>query len=369
MDHQPHVRLVDAHAEGIGCRDGPQLARYEPLLNTLLGFRRQTRMEVVGRHLLRLEELRHLFGPTPGGAVDDGASGRVRRQVRHQDLVDVVVLFGSGGLNYHEFEILAPCSTIEHSELCPEFLPEVSSDVGHDIGLRGRGEANHRWDLIVACPFPDEASHVAVVGTKVVPPSRQAVGLVQHPSSNLTLAQDAPKGRVAELLGGDEHHARVPESDPLQSIRPLGNRKQTVDGHTRPDAVCFKSCYLVRHERDERGDHHREGTGLVVAGQGGDLVAERLSGACGEDPQDVFSRHRCFDDGLLHGATVRARRLGTEAVETEPAAKFLAGIVPLPAPLAGGVSAGGVSQLSNQPCRLGELVAYPRRHDGVAAGH
>ncbi len=40
MDHQPHVRFVDAHAECIGGRDHAQLAADEALLHILFGLGR-----------------------------------------------------------------------------------------------------------------------------------------------------------------------------------------------------------------------------------------------------------------------------------------------------------------------------------------
>ena len=52
--------------------------------------------------------------------------------------------------------------------------------------------------------------------------------------------------------------------------------------------MSFQPRHLIRHERDQRRNYHRESTGLVVAGQGRDLVAERLAGAGGQNAQDVL---------------------------------------------------------------------------------
>jgi len=83
----------------------------------------------------------------------------------------------------------------------------------------------------------------------------------------------------------------------------------------------------------------------------------------------VFSRHRRLDDGPLQRAPVAARRLGAEIGEAEPAGELLAGIVALTAPAAAGMAAGAVPEPAHQATRLGELVAHPGRHDGVAARH
>ena len=83
VDHQPHVRLVDAHAEGIGSRDHAQFAADETLLHVLLGLRRQPGVEVIRRDLLVLQELRHLFGLLSRRTIDNGTAGRIRRQAIH----------------------------------------------------------------------------------------------------------------------------------------------------------------------------------------------------------------------------------------------------------------------------------------------
>ena len=326
-------------------------------------------MEVVRRHLLQLEELRHLLGSAAGGAVDDGPSGHVRRQNRLQDLVNVGELLPAGGRKHHELEVRALRAPVEDGELDAELVPEVSGDVLDHIRLRGRGEAEHGRNRILPRLLADEAPHVAVVGTEVVPPSREAVGLVQHPGPDLALGECAAEGPVAQLLRRDEHHPRVAEPDPIQRVGPLGHRQEPVDGDARSDSVRLETRDLVRHERDEGRDHHREGARLVVAGEGRDLVAERLAGAGGEDPEDVLAGHRRLDDRLLHRATVVARRLGTETLEAEPAGQLPPGVVPFPAPCAAGIVAGGVPQPANQAPRLGKLVADPGRHDRVAAGH
>ena len=46
VNDQPHVGFVDAHAEGVGGDDGPDVAPYEALLHVLFGFRRQSGVEM-----------------------------------------------------------------------------------------------------------------------------------------------------------------------------------------------------------------------------------------------------------------------------------------------------------------------------------
>ena len=55
---------------------------------------------------------------------------------------------------------------------------------------------------------------------------------------------------------------------------------------------------LVVHERDERRDDERG----APTGDGGELVAQRFSGSCGHDEQDVAAVGGSAADGLLIGA-------------------------------------------------------------------
>ncbi len=83
----------------------------------------------------------------------------------------------------------------------------------------------------------------------------------------------------------------------------------------------------------------------------------------------MLSGHYRLDDGPLHGSPVVAHRFRAEIVEAEPAREFLRRIVAFPAPAAGGIGAGSVPELAYQAARLRELVAYPGRHDRIAARH
>ena len=58
VDDQAHVRLVDAHPEGVGGDNGLQVAADETLLDVLLGLRGQPRMVVVRIHVLGPQERR-----------------------------------------------------------------------------------------------------------------------------------------------------------------------------------------------------------------------------------------------------------------------------------------------------------------------
>ncbi len=65
------------------------------------------------------------------------------------------------------------------------------------------------------------------------------------------------------------------------------------------DAVGAQGLDLVLHECDERRDDERE---AGVLRDGGELVAERLTPAGGQDDEHVPAGEGVFDDLLLHGS-------------------------------------------------------------------
>ena len=369
VDDQANVRLVDAHAEGVGGDDGPQVAADEALLDVLLRLRGQPRVEVVRIHALGLQERRQLLAVAPRGAVDDRPARLIRRQVGLQYLVDVGGLLPRARPHHDELQIGTLSSAVEDLEVDAQLLPEVVDDLGLHVGFGGRREAEDRRDWPIPRLLADEAPHVPVVGPEVVPPLREAVCLVQHPAADLPLVQGAPEGDVAELLGRRDDDANVSQPHPIQRIGALGHGQQPVDGDAGADASGFESRHLVGHERDQRRNHHGQGAGLVVAGERRQLVAERLARAGGQDAEHVLPGHGRLDDGPLQGLPVLILRLRAEVGEAEPPGELLAGVVPLAAPATGGVGACGVAQSLDQPTRLGELMPHPGRHNRAAPRH
>ena len=192
--------------------------------------------------------------------------------------------------------------------------------------------------------------------------------LVEHPAADLPLLQGLSQGAVAQLLGRDEHDAGVAQAHLVEGVPSFRHGQQAVDGDAGGDAARLQPGYLICHQRHQGRDDHGEGAGLVVAGQGRNLVAQGFAGAGGQDAEDVPAGHDGFDDGLLHGAAVVLGN-GPEGGEAEPALQFLAGVVAFAAPGAAGIAAGGVAQALQKAACLGELELDPRRQDRVAAGH
>ncbi len=370
MDYQPDVGLVYAHAKGIGGRDDAQVATDESLLDALLGFRRKSRMEVLGLDILLAQEACYLLGSFPGCTVDDRAIFALRGELGREHPGNMIELgLGRGGYD-RELKIVAIGTAVEQPEADAHFLAKVLEDVIHDIRLRRRGQAEHGGYRALAGPLLDEAAHIAIVRAEIMTPFGQAVRLVQDPGANFTLRQRFAKGAVAQLFGRDNQDADIAQSNPVQDVRPLWHGKQAVYSGAAGDAFCFQAGNLVGHQRNQRGNDYRQRARLFKARERRDLVADRLAGASRQDPEHMLAAHRRLHDALLQGPAILVHRLRAKAGKRrKPANQLLDRVVALLAPRACGILARRVPEQLDQPPRLRKLVAYPGRHHGIPARH
>ena len=138
-----------------------------------------------------------------------------------------------------------------------------------------------------------------------MPPLPDAVGLVEdHP------AQEAARPRLLEkpprLLV--PHHplgAQVKEVDP--PIPRLLVDRRTLRRHHRGVDPCggeplvLELVHLVRHQRLERRDHHRQAT----LDEGRKLEGQALAVSRGQEDEKVFPGERCRDRLTLFGFPFR----------------------------------------------------------------
>ncbi len=179
---------------------------------------------MLGRYAFQLQELCHLHALTAGRAIDDGTARHVWWQVRLENLVDVGKFLASRRRDHLERQVGTLGAAVENPQPDAEPVPEMPGDVLGHVRLRGCGQAQHRRHRPRACPLPDEAADVAVIGSESVAPSRQAVRLVQHPAADLALVERPAQGTGAELFWRDDENAGVAQPDPVQRVGPLGHR-------------------------------------------------------------------------------------------------------------------------------------------------
>ena len=318
VDDQPHVGLVDAHAEGVGRGDDAQRAGNEGLLGFLLGLRWQLGVVRRGGQPLVAEKARELFGLLARGAVGDGAAADLRRQVLLDQAGHLLELFRHGGLDDVELEVLALRAAVQRAHLDAQLLAEMADDVGDDFRLGGCRQTLDQGQVTARCilrRLADEAGDVAVVRAKVLPPLRQAVRFVENPGADFALRQHLAHAAIAQLFRGDEQDADVAQPHAFEHVGTLGHRQQPVDRRATVDAAFVQALDLILHQRHQRRNDDRQGAGTDKARQGGNLVAQRLAGAGRQNAEAVIAAHRALDDDLLQWQPgFFIDRLGTERV-------------------------------------------------------
>ena len=165
--------------------------------------------------------------------------------------------------------------------------PEGGADVLHH---RGRGRGGQREDALGA-NFPRDAGEAQVVGPEVVPPLRDAVGLVDREEGDPRLAQQVEEALVVEPLRRDVEQLEAPVDDP-RGDRALLLR---ADGRVEPprrDAEARQEVDLVLHQRDERRHDDRR----PLERHGGQLVTERFARARREDRERTVPGEERVDD-------------------------------------------------------------------------
>ena len=130
--------------------------------------------------------------------------------------------------------------------------PQLLGDVGTDPGVRGRRgrqDRGARWQTGQQC------ANAPIVRAEVVPPVRDAVGLVDDHQcgSGRQVRQDlVTEHRVVESLGGDQQDIHLACTHPGLDLLPLGDVGR-VHGHG-PDPGTLSGGDLVAHQGKQRRD-------------------------------------------------------------------------------------------------------------------
>ena len=138
------VRLVDAHAEGVGGDHHLDVALVEAALDLPFPLGRDTGMEVPGHEAALGERLGSFLRAPLGRAVDDGSARVSSVQRTCHRLVDVLYTLRGRRRNHDEFEIGALGAAVDHVEPRLQRLLEVLADIFDDVVLGGRGQTQDR---------------------------------------------------------------------------------------------------------------------------------------------------------------------------------------------------------------------------------
>lgn len=222
------------------------------------------------------------------------------------------------------------------------------------LGRRiGGGGQRHARDVR---PAFVQHRELAVFGTEIVAPLRDAMRLVDGEQRDAAAFQQGQEARVQQALRGDVKQVQIARQqgafDPLCVLR-VQRGIEEFGAH----AELAQRLDLVLHQRDQRRDHNAD----AVAQQRRHLIAQRLAATGGHQHQGIVTRSDVFDNGLLWAA---------EVVVTEDAAEQFVGggIHPLRIPRGsspGRCQADAVARWRVGDCR--DVVGAPTSADADVA--
>ena len=269
-----HVRLVHAHAERVGGDDDPNVVAEETALD---GSPPVAVEPGVIRQRLLPEGVREHGGQVLRARARARVDDRGQRTLASQGLDHQPVLLVRRRPSDREGQV-GPVEAGGHAQRVAQ------AEARHDVGGHTRGRRCCRGHDRPRAQPPGGIRQPEVVGPEVVPPLGHAVRLVDHeqPHPGGFEALDEP-GR-GETLRRDVQEAQLPARRGGDRGRVVGGVPLRVDHRGElAEPARAERVHLVLHERDQRGDDHRE----VVPHQGGQLIAERFARAGGHDHQHV----------------------------------------------------------------------------------
>ena len=291
MGDEADVRAVDAHAEGVRGDDDGVGGGDEGVVDArALGVGHAAVVEEHPRVAETAsgggEAREDAFRVLARGDVDDaGAVGTDERG----DALELR-LMGMGG-DDGEVEVVAAEALHLHVGLLARGLAEaqLADDVRAHVGRR-RGGDGEDGDVGEA---GERVADIKVIGTEVVSPLADAVGLVDGEKGEFGAGDGLQETRAAKALGGDVDELVLAEHHRVEAGGHLGGGEGRVEAGCG-DVAPFERGHLVRHQRDERRDDERR----AGEHERRKLVAEGLAGTGGHH-DDGVAPGEDLGDGLI----------------------------------------------------------------------
>ena len=295
MDHEPHIALVDPHAERDGGHDHIDLVAGERIL--VAGALRLAQAGVVGHgaHALRHQPSRQSFDGATAHAVDDAVVAAMAADDPENILARVALGDTWGALAALAMHRDVQVGPVERTlEAIGLLHTQLADDVAADAARRRRRQRQHR-DL---AELGLQVLQLAVRRPEVMAPLADAVRLIDHHEAQAALGDDRTQGAL-EPLGRDIDEFDLAPAECFEAAAAFFEVDGRVE-HGRPEAEPQQRVDLVLHQRDQRRDH-QHGARQQLRGK---LERERLAGARGHHPDAIAAGEHGIDDAPLPGAEV-----------------------------------------------------------------
>ncbi len=291
--HEPHVGLVDAHAERDGRDHDHAVLPQEGGLVGRAHLGGQARVVRQGADALLGELLRGPLDRRARQAVHDPGVALVLGAQQVQQLLERAVLGGHPVGDVGPVEARHEVPRLDQAQALRDLLAGVLG------GRRGQRDARHPG------PAFGQRAEAQVVGPEVVPPLGHAVRLVDGEQRDRALVEQPRRRLDAEPLRGQVQQVQLARAVGLLHLAALvGVLRGVEEPGAHPERL--QGVDLVLHQGDQRGDDHAR----APAHQRGDLVAQRLAAARRHQHQGVAAARHRLDDVLL----VAAERVVAEHV-------------------------------------------------------
>ncbi|MNK83643.1 hypothetical protein D3C87_1034630 [compost metagenome] len=298
MQHQAHVRLVDAHAEGVGGHHDPGPARHERVLRPVSRGVIHAGVVGSGGNPLGGQVFGDGFDGFSGGRVDDAGPLHVCDNLAH--------LGELGGFAARRADHVAQVRPVEAGDEDRRVLEaQLLDDVLADFRSGGRGGREHRGPPQEGEGIPE----AQVVGPEVVAPLGETVRLVDGQARNRHPLERGDERAVAEALGGDVDELVGSSRQLGQPMLGLVRIERGVD-EGRGNSSLDEAVHLILHQGDERADHQ----GRAVQHHRRQLIADRLALPGGHDGHGLFAVEDRLNDLTLTLSKGRVAEIALQRV-------------------------------------------------------
>jgi hypothetical protein len=247
---------------------------------------------------LAAQEVGGLLHPAPRQTIDDARIAGVLLAQEAQQLATRLVLLD------HAIPDVGPIKAGD--ELLGLRQTETFDDLlaGQAIGGGGEGDARDPGPALM------QQVELDVLGPEVVPPLRDAVGLVDGKEGDAALVQQGQKAFAEQPLRGYVQQVELAGHQALFH-RPRLPRGQGGVEKGRPQAELVQGVHLVLHQ----GDEGRDDDAGAGPHQGRNLEAEGLAAARGHEDQGIAASDDPLDDPFLGATKVRIAEDPAQQVE------------------------------------------------------